>query len=157
MSSISGAEKRKKRARRERWQHFAAASVNRMDLMGRNVDYPGRALSFQYRREAESRSPYSDYYVKYHTALSGKLSQFALHLRRRTPTPTSIRTKAISDQHNSFYFFLFSIPMHSTWNNFLSHSLLCAACDLSSLFFLFGGFIDAAELKRDRVTLAKEN
>ena len=35
---------REKRARRERWQHFAAASVNRMDLMGRNVDYPGRTL-----------------------------------------------------------------------------------------------------------------
>jgi hypothetical protein len=37
-------KREKNLGRDERWQHFAAASVNRMDLMGRNVDYPGRTL-----------------------------------------------------------------------------------------------------------------
>jgi len=44
--------------------HFAAASLNRMDLMGRNVDYPRHTHS----NIVGPQSPYSDYYhVKYHT------------------------------------------------------------------------------------------
>lgn len=139
-------EKNREIQRDEQWQHFAAASVNRMDLMGRNVDYPGRTL-IPISPRSESRSPYSDYYVKYHTALSGKLSQFALHLRRRRTDYTAAapwRYQTSTTLFTSLYFQFRCIRLE------IISSAVCswASCDLSSLFFSFSGPHRRSEIEK---------